>query len=305
MDTHIKTTIEKITPETASQYLSSCSHPDNRNVDYKKREYVKIMRKGEWMLNGEPIVFDSNGVLQNGHTRLNAVVLSEVPVEFLIVRGVDPACFWTYDSGKNRTPGDVLQMAGFKNGRSLAAIISGTLIYRSALSVNNGQGGSLNRKLTRDELLFEADKNKDIYETAYRLSVCENKKPPVYSRITGTAYSLALLAGVPERVLLSFAAGLNTGDRLSKNHPANTLRKKALQHSPGEHSKTKAKLSSNYLTVATVYSLNAYLNCKELKIIRVQEEHNAIPIAWDGRESDPDRYFKELAVRELGYVVKN
>lgn len=46
------------------------------------------MKTGRWVLNGETICFDSNGVLRDGHHRLLAIIESGVTIEVLVVRGV-------------------------------------------------------------------------------------------------------------------------------------------------------------------------------------------------------------------------
>ena len=72
--------VEKITPEIAKIYYSRST--GNRVIN---RQAVKT---GRWVLNGETICFDSNGVLRDGHHRLLTIIESGVTIEVLVVRGV-------------------------------------------------------------------------------------------------------------------------------------------------------------------------------------------------------------------------
>lgn len=82
------------------------------------------MKTGRWVLNGETICFDSNGVLRDGHHRLLAIIESGVTIEVLVVRGVDPAAWYTYDQGKSRSGGDIFQIAGVTNPFATKAIVA-------------------------------------------------------------------------------------------------------------------------------------------------------------------------------------
>ena len=98
----IEMTVEKITPEIAAEYLKV-------NVkNYRKlqrpvmKRYAEDMKAGRWELNGEPIVFDNNGMLKNGQHRLAAVILAGATVEMVVVRGVDESVT-AYDLNSVRT----------------------------------------------------------------------------------------------------------------------------------------------------------------------------------------------------------
>jgi hypothetical protein len=63
--------VEKITPEIAKIYYSRST--GNRVINRQAvKTYIAQMKTGRWVLNGETICFDSNGVLRDGHHRLLA-----------------------------------------------------------------------------------------------------------------------------------------------------------------------------------------------------------------------------------------
>lgn len=115
--------VEKITPEIAKIYYSRST--GNRVINRQAvKTYIAQMKTGRWVLNGETICFDSNGVLRDGHHRLLAIIESGVTIEVLVVRGVDPAAWYTYDQGKSRSGGDIFQIAGVTNPFAIKAIVA-------------------------------------------------------------------------------------------------------------------------------------------------------------------------------------
>lgn len=104
-----RTSVVTITPELAGSWLSVKAQ--NRPLARRNVERLcKQMQSGAWMLNGEPIVFDSNGKLIDGQHRLQAVVESGVEIQSLVVWGIAPCAFPTMGTGKPRSAADVLGM---------------------------------------------------------------------------------------------------------------------------------------------------------------------------------------------------
>lgn len=99
---------ERITPTIAREYLNtSLGNPRYAGQDKVSRAAVSLlasdMRAGRWVFTGESTIFDWNGHLIDGHTRLHAVIESGVAIETLVVRGIDPVAARVIDGGWNRT----------------------------------------------------------------------------------------------------------------------------------------------------------------------------------------------------------
>ena len=94
--------VETINPELAWKYLAmNTENPRkiNRNIVCA---YAEDMKAGRWVLNGEPICFDENGVLTNGQHRLHAIIKAGTSISALVVRNIEPGCK-VYDYGLKRT----------------------------------------------------------------------------------------------------------------------------------------------------------------------------------------------------------
>jgi hypothetical protein len=95
--------------------------------------YVSDMKRGCWVLNPHPIVFDESGNLVDGQHRLMAVVEAAVPIDFMVVRDCPTQAINgahkidvidVIDRGKPRLIGGQLQIHGYKNANNVAACVN-------------------------------------------------------------------------------------------------------------------------------------------------------------------------------------
>lgn len=111
---------ETITPDIANEYLKN--NKSNRNLDNKRiARYAREMELGRWLINGDTIRFDTDGILLDAQHRLEAIVKSGVTVEALVVRDLPKEAFATIDVGKNRSGGDILTISGHQYVSHLAS----------------------------------------------------------------------------------------------------------------------------------------------------------------------------------------
>lgn len=118
----ITSKVETISPNTAIMYLKNAGK--NRKLSEKKvQDYAKQMTDGEWVLNGEPIIFGKSGNLIDGQHRLRAVIYANATVQMLVVRGVNDEYFDSIDSGKSRTLFDVFSCNNIANASIVSAAV--------------------------------------------------------------------------------------------------------------------------------------------------------------------------------------
>ena len=121
--------VRTVSPAEASLMLSRVRNQaplDKRQIS----TYARDMRGGMWKLNGDPIIFDNEGVLLSGRLRLYACIQAEAAFPTLIVRNVDPAHFDTIDALRRRTVSDIMSIRQERDGRALAAAL--TVLWRFA-----------------------------------------------------------------------------------------------------------------------------------------------------------------------------
>ena len=87
--------VHYVTAKVASQFLSQSENP-RATSKMSVELYAGRMLRGQWMLNGEPMIFDANDHLISGHHRCRGIIEAATQdkhfkgVPCLVIRGVDP-----------------------------------------------------------------------------------------------------------------------------------------------------------------------------------------------------------------------
>ena len=121
--------IQTVTPDVAKSWLGAARISDHLNRQLVE-SYARDMENDDWKLNGDPIIFDINGVLLSGRHRLKASVLANAKFRTLVVRGVNEKDFETIDSVRRRTVADIMNIRKEPHYRALAAALA--LVWRAA-----------------------------------------------------------------------------------------------------------------------------------------------------------------------------
>lgn len=132
----ITTSIEKITPEMAIEWLETNTH-NRPKRDRRISMYARDMADGNWLLNGDAIRFSETGVLLDGQHRLMAVIESEATIESVVVRGLPNETQATMDHGSSRQMSDELHLRGEKNSSVLAAVARRVSLWDAGFIVNS------------------------------------------------------------------------------------------------------------------------------------------------------------------------
>ena len=125
--------LKKITPMIASNWLKRTEERGFKNRKLSQSwaaRLAKPMKAGEWLVNGEPIIFDKEGCVIDGQHRLMACIQSGVPFTSCVIEGVDRSTFHTIDCGRTRSAAQVLNIEGIKYYTAIASIIRGVNALR-------------------------------------------------------------------------------------------------------------------------------------------------------------------------------
>lgn len=161
-----------ITPELAKSWLEN-NNNRNRNII---RNHVKMLSQdisnGQWMQNGQPIVFGTDGNILNGQHRLAACVEANLPIENMVATGVDPDAFSTYDTNKRRS----LRV----NGQGIEVTTLQEAAIRSAVRMmvrvdQNHKSWDNKNKLSSSILVNALDRHPGIVQCAIEASADQAK----------------------------------------------------------------------------------------------------------------------------------
>lgn len=256
-------TIMKITPEVATDWLENRNLSTNRNLSISTASrYAKTMSEGRWLLTHQGIAFDSDGFLIDGQHRLQAVILAATPIEMFVAVGFNNDTFAVLDSGLRRQAG---QLVKGKYGVMLAAAarflgaVDGTLTGHLASGVFAAQADN-------DQILAVVEAWPEAADHAHvAQSAC------AAARITPAPH-LAVLAQAARTQyaprLGEWGRGIVDGVGLEATDPRLVLRTRFIRDN-----KTFRGPAGRILAYAyTVKAWNAYAVGAELRFLRVRDD---------------------------------
>ena len=112
--------IQTIDPILARLYLDA--HENYRTVNKRRMAaYSRAMKADNWKLS--ILIFDQDGILVDGQTRLEALINAGVAEEFAVVAGWPSEATVTLDNNQARTKGQTLKASiGVKNATRVASL---------------------------------------------------------------------------------------------------------------------------------------------------------------------------------------
>lgn len=249
--------INKITPDIARNWLKLSR--GNRPVSRRNVELLSgIMKRGEWVLNGETIIFSHDMTLIDGHHRLLALSsLENIEIESYVVVGVSKSVFDTIDQGKSRNSADALSIRGEKDAINLSAALRLVLI------------------LTSDKINFSAAYSTKQIEDALekhnriRSFVCVGRSlDKVCDR--SVAIAISYLADAEHgKNSWEFFERLADGAGLRKGSPVTALRDRLIQNKG-----SVSKLPKPYVVAIFIKALKMHMQgktCGTLKFLDSEE----------------------------------
>lgn len=121
-----------ITPAIATHILKYCNTL-NRKINKRWINFLAdAIKKGEWQLNGEPIIFSKELRLIDGQHRLHAIVLANKDVDTYVTTDVAEENFVSIDTGHARSGSHVLGIGGkVKNSFDVSATLNKISRYKN------------------------------------------------------------------------------------------------------------------------------------------------------------------------------
>lgn len=188
----------KVTPEMAQRWLKL--NTKNRKLrEGVVKKYAADMRAGRWVeANTDPIVFNTENVLENGQHRLHAIVASGATVQMLVISNAESA-MGTFDIGAGRSTADYLTIRGGKADQRVIAAVRYILRKYGFSAPSNATIESYMRN------------HEEYLETAVALSMIGHQRPICKKAACAVAAYAALRCGVPDVKIRDFFEVANTG----------------------------------------------------------------------------------------------
>lgn len=264
----ITTVVEVIGPGRAQELLSRNSR--NRRVKSGRvAQFAGAMRRGEWSLNGESIKLSRNGVLLDGQNRLLAIVEAGVPVETVVVYGLEENAQETVDMGTRRSFADILTMRGEAQAKDLASAVGALHRYLNDYEVADvrlrGYGGGLNtaQSPTSQQLLAVLDAHPGLRDG---MPVANQVRKQIKVQRGLTAALYYIFRQIDEVDAETFFARLADGKGLEDGDPILVLRKTIIRDAMATH----PSINRGRLWALTVKAWNFWRNGDRISLLRFQ-----------------------------------
>lgn len=256
----------EITPEIAKMLIANTEGRLQR-APHKQTilEYANLMRKGEWVLNYQPIQIGIDGNVLDGQHRLRGCIEANIPFTTLFIENVDEKVFDTMDRGRARTLGDILSSRRFDNYNTMAATIA--VLYnleneRYALTMTSkGQSSGSNRhlRITPTQMNKFLSRNPNFSEF-----IADGKRlQNVGSKLLTPSQFIALWYFCSKSDAVksnTFFAKLSTGASIDETNPIFFIRKKLM-----EFKRKETYLRSIDITNLVLKGFEMYCNGETVK----------------------------------------
>lgn len=199
--------------------------------------YAEAMKRGEWRLNGEPVIISSTGELNDGQHRLNAIIQAGAHVQMLLTFGVERDSRHTVDQGVARTPGHILSMFGEKSANQLATALQFVWALDNFLT--------LNARPSTDQLLHTLERNPRVRDAIRDASHLAGEFRLSVGYIAGAHYRCQEHDRYQaDRFLEALTTGVNIQNM---NSPVARLRRMFTEHCAKRQRKTAIEQAANYI----------------------------------------------------------
>lgn len=195
----------EITPELARQWVDG--RRKNRTISQVSVDrYAHDMNNGRWMVSGEAIKFDMSGKLIDGQHRLLAVLASGVAITSWVIWGLPEEAMDVMDSGRKRSPGDMLSIRGVASPKNTAACCRWLLVIKYGYTSNKTRGAGT----TNDEIIGVLERNPGIPDSIEKSHKSKGLAP---SLLAAFHYIGSYKLGKPDEAdafALSFTKGVSS-----------------------------------------------------------------------------------------------
>lgn len=272
MKTSIDVKFVMVTPEMAREMLkkNGINRPINKNT---VKHYVKSMKNGEWVLNGEGLSFAADGTLLNGQHRLTAVIESGMNIPFQVSYGVSKESFSTFDQGRKRTDRDIFAIAGIPCYIKKAAMVKNTIVLNKSKAsvitgvVTGGITGRANIVLTKKEVLDTYLNDRENYDKYFKMGDSYYHRCGFIAtgQICAIIYHLAVRLGYSDFAVTSFFDTLY--DKSDSVVIAKRLRKMLI-----DDAFSQKRMTSYVKSQAVIRAWNGYVEKQQRRNLLVSKD---------------------------------
>jgi len=244
-----------LTKELAPQLLFN-QRPNRAVSKSRIDKIVKIIKsKSGWKINGEPLSFNKKGQLLEGQGRVHAVIKCGISIPVDVRLNLEDNVFTSINTGKHRSKGDILGMAGFKN-----ASVLGTAIEMVLASEAEGLGLTMaNYPRSPQDLMEGIDQHPEIVESVdFIMTECRKLRRFANRGMCAGLHFLFCRHDYEDAT--DFFKKLTDGSSLETSDPIYKLRERLR-----DSREQQTKMTGRYTLALYIKCWNAYLAGETIK----------------------------------------
>lgn len=267
----METRILTVTPAMATHWLNNTT-TKNRKIDpIYVANLAKDMQMGKWKeLTGEAIKFSGRNNLIDGFHRLNAIIKSGKSLKMLAINNLEDDVFKFLDSGRKRSAGDVLTIAGVGDSSNMASGIKRFEILKNNRIVIQEPGNS-KQKLTSNDVYNIYMSDSQSFDISLKKAASWYLKFRLISRSEYMAIYHLLKVNYPEKIE-SFFNEVANGTNLNMTNPAYHLREFFIKNNS-----SKFRVKNSFKIIYIIIAWNAYVLNREIKVLRFNPDIQEVP----------------------------
>lgn len=179
----------RVTPEMAKVILDEHNHRNRRPSPAETAEYAAKLRSGRAQYIPHGAAFDVDGELLDGQTRFAAILETGIACEMVISVGWPPEVFKVLDTGRRRTPSQILGLAGASSATVVAVVAR--LLYLYGLWADETLSHTKDR--IANDLIADTYAKLDGDDLTYAVRVASRVRAETGQSPTGIAAALYLI----------------------------------------------------------------------------------------------------------------
>lgn len=259
---------EVITPQLAEEYLGKNASRNRNLLGASIQKFSNDMAAGRWRRIGDAIRFDKEGFLIDGQHRLHSIVKANVEIVLPVLRGLAADDIHVIDTGRARTPANMLQISGYDNTTLRAAAL------RILLHIK--QGPVTTRSITSytfPEILEAAERHPDLGESCKVMTPIRGIRP---SLVVALHYIGGVLLGQRE-LADSFVHVIAKGIPTYEDDAAHKFREKMIQAKVDQ----RGRMTEVFTIRAGIHTWNLFARQAPFRSFKIPQE-----VAIEGLDLD-------------------
>ncbi len=252
--------VEVIDASVAMAYLNKNAENNRRANRSLVQRYAADMRNGRWRAEVmDPIRFDSTDRLIDGQHRLMAIVDSGVAQTMLVIRGIDPSTIHMIDTGRARSPADMLKIKGYHNTTLFAAGLRALLVIKESPVTAKTPAF-----FSHSEILAVAERHEGMLDSCAKVRAIRGIRP---APLVAMHYIIGQILGRPDKAA-AFMAGFNDGVVHYEGDPIHLYRERLLR----ERDREGVYTAQVYFLMGLMYVWNHFAEDRPLALLRVPKQ---------------------------------